>query len=527
MAKKHNPATAPLGELVQAVTRELIFEPNVRKDVRGPEWKSFVSSIREEGIHQPPIAYRDEDGKIHIVMGQRRVTAALEVGHEVIPVIIKPRIDAVNEQEAERKRIEQQLAENRHRAGLTVRDSSVATQALFGLTASDVKVERIARNTHRPKKVVERELAVAGSDAALAAADAFALTLDQAALIAEFDGDAAAQDRLNAQAAEDPDQLQHIARQLRDERLDREVIDRLSAPILAAGHRVVAEYNDIPNSALPIHRLARPAEGDAAPVSLAAVGKPDPAVLESLTGLIARIGRSYTPDAPAEDRNIDVNWYVDDWKAQGLIDRWSSSAASRSTDLTDEEREAEKARRRAKREAKKAMSSATVVRRAWITETLLARGARYDKTHHRFIAGALAHAPGHLHVSGGRADDLVVEFLGLADQVENHGSFRDPLTGRYVADKLAIAFSIAGDRVDPIRFALAVAVAKTEYYVGNDREADFGQDPRTARYLGQLVDWGYTPSAVEQQVMTAAMQAAQDTLDAEAKTDTTTEEQQA
>ncbi len=62
----------------------LTVDTNVRKDAGlTPE---FVASIKEHGVLVPVVGHRTETGTVHVLMGQRRTLAAVEVGLATIPV---------------------------------------------------------------------------------------------------------------------------------------------------------------------------------------------------------------------------------------------------------------------------------------------------------------------------------------------------------------------------------------------------------------------------------------------------------
>ncbi|WP_105567149.1 ParB/RepB/Spo0J family partition protein [Microbacterium halophytorum] len=490
MATTYDPHTAP-GELVTVESDKLVIDPNVRRDINLD--KSFISSIRQYGIHQPPVGWRDDEGLVHITMGQRRTSAALEIGHDVVHVIVKPRSAAEGDR-AEELRIISQLAENEQRSELSTAETAAAYKqlALFHMSAGDINVERVARKTNRSRKTIETALAVAGSEAATSAASEFSLTLDQAALLAEFDGDQEAQDRLAETATTNPDQLPHVAQRLRDDRADAAVVARLIDDARAAGYTPVTAWQDMPDSVAPVHRLYPADDEEKRPIG----DEPD---LAGATNVHAFIVKGYSADGAPEDRGHRVDLYVDGWKAQGFLDRWGNLG---NRPQTDEDKEAIKEERRAKREAKKAMIAATAVRREWLRDTLLARGAKYDDTHRRYIAGDMLRAAGHLH--GHNTEKVTLELLSL--DPENYvGNYRiDRMTGRELVRGASLAFESDLEHVDPTRIALAAAVAASESVVGNEKADDFGRDPRTSRYLARLRDWGYTLSDVEQAIVSAA-----------------------
>jgi len=485
MATTYDPTTAPIGELVAVPREKLAIDPNVRKDI-GLD-KSFVSNIRQYGIHQPPVGWRDEDGTVHITMGQRRTSAALEIGWPVVTVLVKPR-DTAEGDAADERRMVAQLAENEQRLELSTADSAAAYRqlALFGLTE-----ERIARKTNSAKGRVQTALKVAASPAALANAEAHSLTLDQAALIAEFDDDAEARTQLEQQAAKDPEQLEHAAARIREDRLDQAVIDRLAAEITAAGFKVFREYADRPQRAEYLSHLARKDDPDRAPLHEDDLASLDP---EHVYGHIRPGNRG---DA---DRGFGIEWYIDNWSAQGLTGRYSYSIAKPA--LTDEEKEAQREERRVKRQAKKDFQAATTLRREWISTVLLGRATRFTESHLAWIAGALLAAPGHLRDSRGGADRLAFELLGHPFDVASGWEYDAELAEHVYPDRLHAARLIKTDRAT--RVALAAAIARTELVVGNEKGDDFGRDRRAAKYLRTLHDWGYTLADVERAIVEAA-----------------------
>lgn len=486
MATTYDPTTADVGEVVKVPRGKLVIDPNVRQSV--PDDKSFVSSIRVNGFEQYPVGWRDEDtDEVHITVGQRRTSAALEIGWEVVPIVIKPRVAAEGDR-AEELRILTQLRENEQRAELTSHETSAAYQqlALFG-----VSEEQIARKTNSPRARVQTALKVASSVSASSAAEAHSLTLDQAAIIAEFDGDDDASKKLNEAATEDPAQLEHVAQRIREDRADQEVIDRLSDEVRADGGIVItnwAEKDEHAPRAEHLSYLSRADDPDRAPLTIEDLGD-----LENVAGWIRPGNRG---DA---NRGFHIDWYVNGWKAQGLVSRYGSA----NTPVTEEEKDAERERKRAKREAKKAFAAATIVRREWISSTLLGRSARHNESHQAWIGGAILGALGHLSTGSDATRELAFELLGneakydtaYAADTESGESWVSPQR-RHASRVLTV------DRAS--RVALAAAVAQTEAVVGNDKGDDFGRDARTSRYLRQLRDWGYVLSEVERDIVTAA-----------------------
>ncbi|WP_405018097.1 ParB/RepB/Spo0J family partition protein [Kitasatospora sp. NBC_00070] len=163
---------------------ELVFTRNVRKAELDDE---FVSSIREHGLFQPIIATPHDDG-IAIILGNRRAKGAIEAGR-LVDVIVR------NDLTAEEARIVAQLIENMHREDM--RESEIANAYAqlsieLGLDADQIA----ARVAQDPKKVRASIALAAMPKTARSAVDEGALTLDDAALIAEFESDPKAYKRL-------------------------------------------------------------------------------------------------------------------------------------------------------------------------------------------------------------------------------------------------------------------------------------------------------------------------------------------
>ena len=124
---------------------------------------------------EPVITHRKDDGTVHVLMGQRRTRAVVEIGRTSIPVMI---IESPEEAE----RIVTQVVENIQRAELTEADEADAYHqlSLIGVSAS-----AIAKKTGRTKTTVESALKAKASTA-----DAQALhngyTIDEALIMAEF-----------------------------------------------------------------------------------------------------------------------------------------------------------------------------------------------------------------------------------------------------------------------------------------------------------------------------------------------------
>ncbi|MGP5261296.1 ParB N-terminal domain-containing protein, partial [Brachybacterium paraconglomeratum] len=72
--------------LVHVDPTTIVLDTNVRTDARLD--KDFVASVRDHGVMQPVVGYRDQDGAVHVLQGQRRTLAAVETQRETIPVYL-------------------------------------------------------------------------------------------------------------------------------------------------------------------------------------------------------------------------------------------------------------------------------------------------------------------------------------------------------------------------------------------------------------------------------------------------------
>jgi ParB family chromosome partitioning protein len=161
----------PTLEMLDPTT--LIVDVNVRKDAAlTPE---FVASIKEHGVIEPVIAHRNEDGTVHVRMGQRRTLGAVEAQRPLIPVMI-----TASAEEAER--IVSQVVENIQRAAMTEADEA---EAYHQLSLIGVSAAAIAKKTGRTKTTVESALKAKSTETG-ATALGKGYTIEEALVLAEF-----------------------------------------------------------------------------------------------------------------------------------------------------------------------------------------------------------------------------------------------------------------------------------------------------------------------------------------------------
>jgi ParB family chromosome partitioning protein len=210
----------------------LVVDANVRTEASVS--RAFVTSIKERGVIQPVLATRDSAGTLHVRDGQRRTLAAREAELSSIPVYVIA-TDAEGDAEVI-ERITDQLIANEHRADLTATQRAAAAQQLIELGVSRTKVAKTTRLGST--KAVDAAVAVAGSEAGINAL-AWGLTIEQAAILAEFEdaGDTDAVETLTAAASQG--RFDHKAKQLADTAAERAAYRQAAAPLIEAGLKVL------------------------------------------------------------------------------------------------------------------------------------------------------------------------------------------------------------------------------------------------------------------------------------------------
>ena len=476
MATTYDPTTADPGQIEKIPAGDVIIDPNVRTAVRLD--KSFISSIRVYGFQQHPVGYRDPDNKIHITVGQRRTSAALEIGWPVIPIVVKPQGDAEHDR-AEELRILAQLAENEQRTALTGAELAAGYKQLALLGVSD---DQIARKTNAPKQHVQTALAVAGSVVAAAALQSRPITLEQAAYLVEFEDDSSAVESLTETLETRPEQIDHTVARLRSDREVQAAVTALTAQLQADGWEV--QYSprnyslDVPRGAENIESLWK--AGDA---TRTRISSPEGAAEYS-----GRLAIVY-PTA-WRDEKASASYFISGYADQGL-ETWAHSTGSGKGPLTDEE----KAARKQKRTDKADMILATDVRRAWITEFLTSKKLP-DMS--RWVAHAIFQTEDALGASQreGNARDLAFTLLGLEAPSTKYGYMSREASADFVNSHDGLATKLTA----------AYAIAVVEDVIGDPKHAWAGiQHPDLAPYLEQLHEWGYALSDVEQRLVDVAV----------------------
>lgn len=219
------------GTLEHLDPHTLELELNVRTDAALDA--EFVASIKEHGVLTPIAARRDPDGVVRVRAGQRRTLAAREAGLSTVPVYVRD-LSAGDEKTQTGQRLAEQMVENIGRADLSGADYARGIQQMLDTGMSPTKV---AKKLSVSKKVVEAAATVSESETACKALAGAALTIEQAAILAEFDTDPAATEYLLA--AENAGQFDHRVAELREKAATAAAREVAAKPYREAGHQVL------------------------------------------------------------------------------------------------------------------------------------------------------------------------------------------------------------------------------------------------------------------------------------------------
>lgn len=450
---------------------------NVRTDLHA-DAKEFARSIRERGVLEPVTVYADEDGAFVVLRGQRRTVVAAEVGLTNIPVQVVPKPD-------EADRITDQMVENLHRAAMRDSDivGGVEQLALVGVSAA-----QIAKRAALPRDRVNAALVVADKEQTRARVASGDLTLDEAAIFAEFEHDAAAVERLE-RAKQFGRPLEHVAQRLRDEATERAAllaeVDRLRAeglPVLDPD-----AVRDARGLRLDDH--VRAADGQA-------IAEDDwPTVPGAAVVVVSEWeypGKETTDedDDQSDDEPVQVFkpvWICRDPAAAGLVQRWNYRTGTHKTGRREvEEEEAAEAAREERRRVianNKAWASAEVVRRDWLRQFLARKTAPQGAE--ALICEAVVGGQFTLTKAMDSAHPMLRELLGV-DTASVYGG------GRRAAEHLA------EQQATPKAATMTTLAAVVTAWESSTGKHTWRNPSRwDARVLGALSTWGYQPSEVE------------------------------
>ena len=220
----------------------------------------FCASIAENGVLVPlritiEPGTDGEAGRYRVIDGHRRLAAAVKTGLTEVPYDL-----AADRQGDEAGQFLDMFTAHRHRKGYTKLEEA---DALFAASEAGANRTRIRKATGLKAADVKTALAAAalGGEARTSAAEVSRergddLTLDELAILAEFQDDPDALDRL-LNAAAYCDSLEHQAERLRQERAEQAEHQRLVAELEASGLTIT---DDQPPSAMLLTLLKHDGE---------------------------------------------------------------------------------------------------------------------------------------------------------------------------------------------------------------------------------------------------------------------------
>jgi ParB family chromosome partitioning protein len=246
-----DPTTEPI-TLEAFVPAELRIADNARTDAEATITKEWIAQLKAHaaidptgkgcGNHTPVPVVRCPDGELEILFGARRTLGCIRAGVYLLGYIAG---DKGDDQAARRARLIDQFTENVHREPMKRSDEAALILRLFddeGMTEAG-----IAKATGFGKPRVAAYRAVARSETAAKAADRWEfLTLDQAATLAEFEGDQMALTALVQAAKDSPRQFDHVAAQLRATRAEREAKAAFTAELEAQEFAIYGDRPGVP-----------------------------------------------------------------------------------------------------------------------------------------------------------------------------------------------------------------------------------------------------------------------------------------
>ncbi|MFJ6378000.1 ParB/RepB/Spo0J family partition protein [Pseudarthrobacter oxydans] len=434
----------PTLEMIDPAT--LTVDINVRKDAALTA--DFIASIKEHGVMEPVIAHRQEDGTVHVLMGQRRTRAAVEANRPEIPVMI---IDSPEEAE----RIVTQVVENIQRAELTEADEA---DAYHQLSLIGVSAAAIAKKTGRTKTTVEGALKAKSSEAGAAALDK-GWSVDEALIMAEFELDEEATLELESVIMDEPDQLHHVAQLLRDRRESAAARTALIEELEAQGKTIVEDAGHYADEENLYVSAANRADGE-------------PATDEDANAYV--VSTDYRGQHHAKPA-------ITGWKDLGFTpkyERYDGGSNVQKGPMTEEQ----KAERKTLIENNKAMVAATTVRRGFV-KTLLSK-KQAPKGWQYFTVHAITH---HSQTASGYDGEVAADMIGAKAEGSKTWGW-NPLRDHVAKSATRPEFSL-----------IALVCAGYEKTIAKDSWRSPSQTHRD--YLNQLVLWGYTPSVVEKLIL--------------------------
>jgi ParB family transcriptional regulator, chromosome partitioning protein len=402
---------------------------NVREDLDLDE--EFLQSVKELGILTSLLITLDDQGRYRVIEGHRRLAAAIMFDVSELPYDLEDRAQDEAGQYLDMYTL------NHHRKPLTVLEEA---SALFNASVHGASRTRIRKATGLGKDQVAAALAagkISGTVRGTAASFGDSITLDQLALLAEFEDDDEAVARLTSDFRLGRSG-KHTAEQIRLERAEAAEQGQLAERLRADGYAVTEV---LPASARRLDTLYHGGDDLTAEAHRNCPGR----------------GAYFVAHRP-----LDPVHYCADPQANGHASRYQSTplpdltAGAGSAPVTtrdgagdssgpDDGAEA-RAQRKLVIDGNKAWAAARNVRGEWLAGNLLARGTA-PKEAMAFITSQLLTMPGALRDAIARApgSQLFRQLTGGAYKPESIGAWKP---GRLPLAQLAVIVTAYEDRMD-------------------------------------------------------------------------------
>jgi ParB-like chromosome segregation protein Spo0J len=213
----------------------------------------FCASIAASGVRIPLLVTRDgDDGNFRVIEGHRRLAAAVKAGLAEVPCVL----DGTRAGDEAGQLLDMAIANSdSYRRNFTPAEEAAA---LFAAHEAGATRTRIRRATGRKAEEIKTALQAGGISAdtrAQMGTAAGQLTLDQLALLAEFDTDQETDQEAVAailEALRRGYAVEYVAERIRQDRAEAAEHERLRAELEAAGTQVT---DDLPDGAIRLNGL--------------------------------------------------------------------------------------------------------------------------------------------------------------------------------------------------------------------------------------------------------------------------------
>lgn len=522
----------PVGTLEHLPPDTLEIANNVRTEAAVT--KQFIASVKENGVLVPITAVRGSDGAVRVRTGQRRTLAAREAGLATVPVYVL----AVDDPYDTVDRVIEQISENDHRVKLSDTDRVFGIQELLDVGMS---VTKTAKKLARPASYVKAAQAVAASQDAVNALAEGQVSLAEAAVIAEFDGDDAAVERLLRCAG--GSRFDQVAAEIRAAQQEAAELQRAEQQWAEKGYTILdGQPASFDPACIPLSQLLRADGTDAGvadvttPAQWAVLIDEDNVFVDKDTGQVVDEdtidwNTETDPEATPEKglRHFDTvteatgfvpEYFCLDYQAAGLtpaarfvqfggrnnfpgveVDemgpKWTSEYAGNGVTADPD---TEKRERRKVLALNRLGEAAMTVRREFV-RTLLSRKTA-PKGAAVFVAKTLA-SNGYL-LADYKADEITCELLGVEpERVLEYGHDRNGDIDEYAGGVRGLVANVNDGRAAVITLGLVLGALEGRTPKSTWREPRSGYIRGAAgapEYLAFLVEQGYTLAPVEEVV---------------------------